>query len=103
MHPAGAAGRVLIDGRDVGEYSPKWLKRHVALVSQEPVLYARSIRRCELLSGYQSLQHRALEIHSSSCVSACWLMESTAAGVQAGLDGRAASGQGAGLPAYCPQ
>ncbi|GAB4821914.1 hypothetical protein N2152v2_008960 [Parachlorella kessleri] len=38
-------GRVLIDGRDVGEYSPKWLKRHVALVSQEPVLYARSIRR----------------------------------------------------------
>uniref|UniRef100_A0A6S8M2Q5 ATP-binding cassette transporter n=1 Tax=Dunaliella tertiolecta TaxID=3047 RepID=A0A6S8M2Q5_DUNTE len=38
-------GEVLIDGRDIGVYNPKWLKRKVALVSQEPVLYARSIRR----------------------------------------------------------
>lgn len=38
-------GRVLIDDRPVGEYSRKWLKQRVALVSQEPVLYARSIRR----------------------------------------------------------
>jgi ATP-binding cassette subfamily B (MDR/TAP) protein 9 len=36
---------VLIDDRPVGEYSRKWLKQRVALVSQEPVLYARSIRR----------------------------------------------------------
>ena len=40
------AGRVLIDDRPVGDYDRKWLKRRVALVSQEPVLYARSIRRC---------------------------------------------------------
>lgn len=39
------AGCVLIDDRPVGEYSRKWLKQRVALVSQEPVLYARSIRR----------------------------------------------------------
>ncbi|KAF5832896.1 hypothetical protein DUNSADRAFT_11046 [Dunaliella salina] len=38
-------GEVLMDGRDIGVYDPKWLKRKVALVSQEPVLYARSIRR----------------------------------------------------------
>ncbi|EFN54348.1 hypothetical protein CHLNCDRAFT_36050 [Chlorella variabilis] len=38
-------GRVLIDDRPVGEYDRKWLKQRVALVSQEPVLYARSIRR----------------------------------------------------------
>ncbi|KAL4458512.1 hypothetical protein ABPG75_013377 [Micractinium tetrahymenae] len=38
-------GRVLIDDRPVGEYNRKWLKQRVALVSQEPVLYARSIRR----------------------------------------------------------
>ncbi len=37
--------QVLVDGRDVGIYDPKWLRRHVALVAQEPVLYARSIRR----------------------------------------------------------
>ncbi|KAG2435284.1 hypothetical protein HXX76_007360 [Chlamydomonas incerta] len=40
-----AAGRILIDGHDLGELEPKWLRRQVALVSQEPVLYARSIRR----------------------------------------------------------
>lgn len=39
-------GSVLIDGRPVGDYDRKWLKQRVALVSQEPVLYARSIRRC---------------------------------------------------------
>lgn len=38
-------GRVLIDDRPVGDYDRKWLKQRVALVSQEPVLYARSIRR----------------------------------------------------------
>ncbi|PSC71292.1 ATP-binding cassette sub-family B member 9 [Micractinium conductrix] len=45
-------GRVLIDDRPVGEYDRKWLKRRVALVSQEPVLYARSIRR-NILYGLQ--------------------------------------------------
>eukprot|EP00882_Tetradesmus_deserticola_P009457 GHRQ01009982.1.p1 GENE.GHRQ01009982.1~~GHRQ01009982.1.p1 ORF type:complete len:424 (+),score=181.45 GHRQ01009982.1:207-1478(+) len=39
------SGRVLVDGRDIGLYDPKWLRRHVALVSQEPVLFARSVRR----------------------------------------------------------
>ncbi|PRW60050.1 ATP-binding cassette sub-family B member 9 [Chlorella sorokiniana] len=38
-------GCVLIDDRPVGDYDRKWLKQRVALVSQEPVLYARSIRR----------------------------------------------------------
>lgn len=28
-----------------GLYDPKWLRRHIALVSQEPVLFARSVRR----------------------------------------------------------
>ena len=36
---------MLYDDRDVGAYDPKWLRRRVALVSQEPVLYARSVRR----------------------------------------------------------
>jgi len=39
------SGRVLIDGLDVGAYEPGWLRRHIGLVSQEPVLYARSIKR----------------------------------------------------------
>ena len=38
-------GAVRLDGRDLGLYSPKWLKRHVGLVAQEPTLYSRSIYR----------------------------------------------------------
>ena len=37
------AGAVLLDGRDVGAYDPRWLKRRVALVAQvakAPVLAA---------------------------------------------------------------
>ncbi|KFM26191.1 ATP-binding cassette sub-family B member 9 [Auxenochlorella protothecoides] len=40
-----SAGAVKLDGLDVGAYDAKWLKRRVALVSQEPVLYARSVAR----------------------------------------------------------
>jgi len=39
------AGAVTIDGHDIGSFDAKWLRRRVAIVSQEPVLYARSIRR----------------------------------------------------------
>jgi ATP-binding cassette subfamily B (MDR/TAP) protein 9 len=43
------AGAVLLDGRPVASYSAAWLARHVSLVSQDPVLYGRSIRRNILL------------------------------------------------------
>ncbi len=46
---APSAGSVLLDGRPVGEYDPRWLARQVGVVSQEPVLYARSVRRNILL------------------------------------------------------
>lgn len=39
------SGSILIDGRDIGQYDKKWLKRRMALVGQEPVLFARSIKR----------------------------------------------------------
>ena len=41
-----SGGSVRLDGRDLGLYEPKWLKRHIGFVNQEPTLYARSIRRC---------------------------------------------------------
>ena len=43
------AGRVLLDGRGIGDYDPAWLARRVAIVSQEPVLFGRSVRRNILL------------------------------------------------------
>jgi ATP-binding cassette, subfamily B (MDR/TAP), member 9 len=40
-----SSGKVLIDGLEVHEYSPRWLSHHVSIVQQEPTLFARSIRR----------------------------------------------------------
>ncbi|XP_036027804.1 ATP-binding cassette sub-family B member 9 isoform X2 [Onychomys torridus] len=37
------AGRVLLDGKPIGAYDHKYLHRVISLVSQEPVLFARSI------------------------------------------------------------
>jgi ATP-binding cassette subfamily B protein len=37
------AGRVLLDGRDLRDLSPDWLRRHVGVVSQEPILFSSSI------------------------------------------------------------
>lgn len=45
-----AAGAVRMDGRDVGTYDEKWLRRRVAIVSQEPVLYGRRSAFHHLLS-----------------------------------------------------
>ncbi|XP_008192744.1 ATP-binding cassette sub-family B member 10, mitochondrial isoform X2 [Tribolium castaneum] len=39
-----AKGQVLLDGQDIKEIDPSWLRRHVGTVSQEPVLFSCSIR-----------------------------------------------------------
>jgi ATP-binding cassette subfamily B (MDR/TAP) protein 9 len=39
------SGRVLLDGHEVHELSPEWLSRNIAIVSQEPTLFGRSIKR----------------------------------------------------------
>jgi ATP-binding cassette subfamily B (MDR/TAP) protein 9 len=40
-----SGGRVLLDGQDVHEISPECLSRTISIVSQEPTLFARSIKR----------------------------------------------------------
>mmetsp|Transcript_2359 Transcript_2359/g.6212 ORF Transcript_2359/g.6212 Transcript_2359/m.6212 type:complete len:921 (-) Transcript_2359:77-2839(-) len=39
------AGKIMIDDTEIHELSPSWLARHVSIVSQEPTLFARSIKR----------------------------------------------------------
>jgi ABC-type multidrug transport system fused ATPase/permease subunit len=39
-----SSGSVQLDGVDVHELSPSWLSKNVAVVSQEPTLFARSIK-----------------------------------------------------------
>ena len=44
-HYEPSAGQVLIDGRDIAEWDEQFLHSQMSIVSQEPTLYARSIRR----------------------------------------------------------
>ncbi|KZP29744.1 P-loop containing nucleoside triphosphate hydrolase protein [Athelia psychrophila] len=39
------AGRVTLDGRDIRDLNVKWLRTQIGLVSQEPVLFATTIRQ----------------------------------------------------------
>ncbi|MCB9672229.1 MAG: ATP-binding cassette domain-containing protein [Alphaproteobacteria bacterium] len=41
---APVSGRVLVDGRDIAELDGSSLRRHIGVVSQEPILFATSIR-----------------------------------------------------------
>lgn len=38
-----SSGRVMLDGSDLRELDPSWLRRHVGVVSQEPILFSCSI------------------------------------------------------------
>ena len=40
-----SSGRILFDGIDIHELSPEWLSRNICIVSQEPTLFARSIKK----------------------------------------------------------
>ncbi len=40
-----SSGKVMIDGIEVHELSPRWLSQHISIVSQEPILFGRSIKR----------------------------------------------------------
>lgn len=40
-----SSGRVLFDGVEINELCPEWLSRHISIVSQEPTLFARSIKK----------------------------------------------------------
>eukprot|EP00698_Gefionella_okellyi_P019000 TRINITY_DN576_c0_g1_i1.p1 TRINITY_DN576_c0_g1~~TRINITY_DN576_c0_g1_i1.p1 ORF type:complete len:759 (-),score=182.47 TRINITY_DN576_c0_g1_i1:78-2315(-) len=37
------SGKITLDGRDIKELDPRWYRRQIGLVSQEPVLFAESI------------------------------------------------------------
>ncbi|KAG2431710.1 hypothetical protein HXX76_009209 [Chlamydomonas incerta] len=39
------SGTVMLDGHDLGEYDHRWLRKQMSIVSQEPVLFDRSIYR----------------------------------------------------------
>ena len=52
------SGRVTLDGIDLGELDPRWLKRRVSLVAQEPTLFNRSLRRNIVFGLERTIENR---------------------------------------------
>ena len=53
-------GIVMYDGKDIREYNPRWLHRKIGLVSQEPTLFASSIKE-NILYGVKSATDEEIE------------------------------------------
>eukprot|EP01055_Gregarina_sp_Pseudo9_P000372 Gregarina_sp_Pseudo_9__371@NODE_123_length_4124_cov_11_292044_g115_i0_p1_GENE_NODE_123_length_4124_cov_11_292044_g115_i0NODE_123_length_4124_cov_11_292044_g115_i0_p1_ORF_typecomplete_len1300_score320_30ABC_membrane/PF00664_23/5_1e50ABC_membrane/PF00664_23/5e50ABC_tran/PF00005_27/1_3e43ABC_tran/PF00005_27/8_6e41SMC_N/PF02463_19/84SMC_N/PF02463_19/1_8e05SMC_N/PF02463_19/2_1e02SMC_N/PF02463_19/1e06AAA_21/PF13304_6/1_7e05AAA_21/PF13304_6/0_00042AAA/PF00004_29/0_0013AAA/PF00004_29/3_5e05AAA_15/PF1317 len=53
-------GQVLIDGRDIRDYNLKWLRQQIALVSQEPRLFATSITE-NIMAGREGAEFKDAE------------------------------------------
>jgi ATP-binding cassette subfamily B (MDR/TAP) protein 1 len=57
------SGSVLIDGKPVNEYNLKWLRQHIGVVNQEPVLFHTTIRQ-NILFGLDSATDE--QIHAAA-------------------------------------
>ncbi|XP_057369928.1 ATP-dependent translocase ABCB1-like [Daphnia carinata] len=54
-------GVIRLDGISLNQYDPIWLRRHIGIVGQEPVLFAATIRENILLGGcFNGTEHREL-------------------------------------------
>ena len=53
-------GLVMLDGRDIREYDPRWLHRQIGIVSQEPTLFQLSIKE-NVMYGVESATDEEVE------------------------------------------
>jgi ATP-binding cassette subfamily B (MDR/TAP) protein 1 len=56
------SGKILLDGHDISELNLKWLRRHISIVSQEPVLFSNTIFE-SIAHGLVGTEHE----HVSNC------------------------------------
>ena len=61
-----SAGSIRLDGTDLRELNVKWLRENIGLVSQEPVLFARSIKE-NISYGFPQASQEQIE---NACISA---------------------------------
>ncbi len=61
-------GRVLIDGMDVRDLDPHWLRRQVGMVMQEPFLFSGTIAENIAIGQSDADMDRILEVAKLSCV-----------------------------------
>jgi ATP-binding cassette subfamily B (MDR/TAP) protein 1 len=56
-----SSGSILIDGKDIKQYNLKFLRQHIALVQQEPALFASSIHENILYGRPEATQTEVIE------------------------------------------
>ena len=61
-------GRVMIDGMDVRDLNPHWLRRQVGMVMQEPFLFSGTIAENIAIGQSDADMDRLLEVAKLSCV-----------------------------------
>ncbi|KAI9011907.1 putative ABC transporter protein [Phycomyces nitens] len=54
-------GQILLDGKDLVEYNPMWLRQNIGVVSQEPVLFNMSIRQNLMMGTSKQVTDQELE------------------------------------------
>ncbi len=52
---------MLIDGRNIKDYNVQWLRQHIGVVSQEPVLFATSIAE-NISYGREGVTQQEVEV-----------------------------------------
>ncbi|CAF1393297.1 unnamed protein product, partial [Rotaria sp. Silwood1] len=55
-------GSVLIDGKQINQYNLKWLRKHIGVVNQEPVLFHTTIRENILLGSDSATNEQIYEV-----------------------------------------
>ncbi|KAL0085182.1 P-loop containing nucleoside triphosphate hydrolase protein [Phycomyces blakesleeanus] len=60
-------GQILLDGNDIREYNPMWLRQNIGVVSQEPVLFNMSIRQNLIMGTYKQVTDQELK---EACIKA---------------------------------
>ncbi|CAH2041340.1 unnamed protein product, partial [Iphiclides podalirius] len=72
-------GRILLDGVDIRELDPAWLRSHIGFVSQEPVLFSGSIKDNIL---YGAIDDHEEMIENDGKVEPAWLVAARTAQLQ---------------------
>jgi ATP-binding cassette, subfamily B (MDR/TAP), member 1 len=60
-------GEILVDGRDIDTLAVDWLRRDIGLVSQEPVLFATSIRE-NILFGNRAVSLKQVVVAAKMAI-----------------------------------
>jgi ATP-binding cassette subfamily B (MDR/TAP) protein 1 len=66
-----SSGQILLDGVDISQYNTKWLRSHIRLVQQEPVLFSGTVFQNVIKGLVGSQQNLSIEKQMELVIEAC--------------------------------